>query len=142
MSRAHRGLAPLCPLSEDEADGFPELDKEDENDEQRCTLGNAERGDLEDVRDRADMACHHGERHREQDDTESYDWYQAATEGGGEELARGGEQDGMGRHRQQSDDYQIENQKHCGYSKGRLLTIGEERGLAEQGYCPTLLQTA
>lgn len=56
MSRAHRGLAPLCPLSEDEADGFPELDKEDENDEQRCTLGNAERGDLEDVRDRADYS--------------------------------------------------------------------------------------
>ena len=118
------GIIVICPLSEDEADGFPELDEEDEDDEQRGALGNAERGDLEDVRERADMACHHGERHREQDDAKGYDGYQTATEGRGEELARGGKQDGVGHQRQQGNDGHVDDQEDDSHAQGDPFTVG------------------
>ncbi len=109
--------------AEDEAKRLDELDEQDQDDEKRGTLGNAERHGLEDVGKSLQTTRHDAIGYGEQDDTKGYQGYQTVAEGRGKEFACGREQDGMRHQREQREDGEINHQEERGYAEGDAITV-------------------
>ena len=123
---ASRGDAgPIFLLAEDEADGFEELDGEKVDDDERCAAGDAVAEGVEDVGQTAQTARYEAEGDGDKAHAKGDDRHKAAAEGRREEVARGGEEDGVGRQREQGQDDKVDDEENEGDAEGEAISKGE-----------------
>ena len=112
-------------LAEDETDGFEKLDGEEVDDDEGCTAGDAIAEGVKDVGQTAQTAGYEAEGNGDKAHTKGDDRHEAAAEGRREEMARGGEKDGVGRQREQGQDDKVDDEENEGYAEGETISKGE-----------------
>ena len=112
-------------LAEDEADGFEELDGEEVDDNEGCAAGDAVAEGVEDVGQTAQAARYKAESDGDKAHTKGDDRHKAAAEGRREEMARGGEEDGVRRQRKQGQDAEVDDEEDEGDAEGKAISKGE-----------------
>ena len=121
------GCRGFCPWespagsAEDEAEGCVKLDGEKVDDDDRGAVDNAGTEGVEDVGKAAQASRHKAEGDGDQAHPEGDDRHKAAAEGRGEEMARGREEDGVGRQREQGQDDEIDGQEDERDTEGKAV---------------------
>ena len=120
----HEGMWALFFCSaEDEAEGLEKLDGEEIDDDEGSAAGDARAEGVEDVAQTAQTARHESEGDGDEAHSEGDDRHEAATEGRREEMARGGEQDGVGRQREQGQDDKVDDQEDERDAEGETIAV-------------------
>ena len=116
---------PVFCLAEDETDGFEKLDGEEVDDDEGCAAGDAVAEGIEDVGQTAQTAGYEAESDGDEAHAKGDDRHEAAAEGRREEVARGGEEDGVGRQREQGQDDEVDDEEDEGDAEGKAISKGE-----------------
>ena len=123
----HEGMWALFFCSaEDEAEGLEELDGKEIDDDEGSAAGDARAEGVEDVSQAAQTARYKAEGDGDEAGAKGNDRHEATAEGRREEVARGGEKDGVGRQREQGQDDEVDDEENEGDAEGKTVTISEK----------------
>ena len=112
----------FCVSAEDETEGLEELDGEEIDDDKGGAAGDARAEGVEDVGQTAQTARYKADGDGDEAHAKGDDRLEATTEGRREEVARGGEEDGVGRQREQSQDDEVDDQEDEGDTESETVT--------------------
>ena len=116
---------PVFCLAEDETDGFEKLDGEEVDDDEGCAAGDTVAESVEDVGQAAQTARYKAKGNGDEAHAKGDDRHEAAAEGRREEMARGGEEDGVRRQRKQGQDAEVDDEEDEGDAEGKAISKGE-----------------
>ena len=101
------------------------MDGEEVDDDEGCTAGDAIAEGVEDVGQAAQTARYKAESDGDEAHAKGDDRHEATAEGRREEVARGGEEDGVGRQREQGQDDEVDDEEDDRDTKGEAISKGE-----------------
>ena len=111
-----------CCLAEYETDRLEELDGKEVDDDEGGAVGDARAEGVEDVSQAAQTARYKAEGDGDEAHAKGDDRQEATAEGRREEVARGGEEDGVGRQREQGQDDEVDDEEDEGDAESKTIT--------------------